>query len=255
MKERRSSTTATRAMAWIASPASAAPRARRQLRSSAGPIRNRASGFSPSAALRQGAEVSAPGGGQAGQRPVQRLGSPHRPDDRRRSPAVRPAAPSSWCASRRFVPETPCPWRLRILSSSPFFPCSKWFWHPGSAASETDLRTGETTVAAAEGGASSAPSVRLLESGRPDPFAAEAEITVALPARSHLRVPVYDVTGREVTRLADGPAPARRHVIPWNSRRGRRGNGDDLPAGVLLGAPRLRRTGRSAGDGSREVNV
>ncbi|MFQ5599498.1 MAG: beta-propeller fold lactonase family protein, partial [Candidatus Krumholzibacteriia bacterium] len=59
----------------------------------------------------------------------------------------------------------------------------------------------------------------------PNPFERGATISFRLrrPAE-HLRLDVYDVTGRRVARILDGPRSAGQHSVPWEARR--------LPGGV-----------------------
>ena len=168
MKERRSSTTATTATVWIASPASAAPRARRRLRSLAGPIRNPPSGSRLSAALRQDAEVSGSRSRSSRRTSRSTARAPHRPDDRTGAPGSAGSTVQLVRLAGGLIPETPYHWRLRVLTSRR---SSRAPSGPGTRATpaETDLRTGETTVSVTEGSASPAPSVRLLEAVSPNP--------------------------------------------------------------------------------------
>ncbi|MBE0643208.1 MAG: T9SS type A sorting domain-containing protein [Bacteroidetes bacterium] len=47
-----------------------------------------------------------------------------------------------------------------------------------------------------------------LHSAYPNPFTSAAQLSFALPAASHVRIAVYDMTGREVAVLVDGLRPA-----------------------------------------------
>ncbi len=72
----------------------------------------------------------------------------------------------------------------------------------------------------------SAPAALHVEPGYPNPFGEATEIAFSLSAPSEVRVVVFDVLGREVARLVDGPLDAGRHQV-------RLGAGA-LPSGVYL---------------------
>ncbi|MBS1261455.1 MAG: hypothetical protein MAG453_00776 [Calditrichaeota bacterium] len=65
-----------------------------------------------------------------------------------------------------------------------------------------------------------------VESVYPNPFNPVASITVALPERAELAVTVFNVIGREVARLADGPISAGRHTFTFD--------GSSLSSGVYF---------------------
>ena len=50
----------------------------------------------------------------------------------------------------------------------------------------------------------------------PNPSAGPADIEYSLPREAPVRLRVFDVAGREVARLVDGPQPAGRHVAIWS---------------------------------------
>ena len=64
----------------------------------------------------------------------------------------------------------------------------------------------------------------------PNPSAGPVAIEYALPREDHVRVRVFDVSGREVSRLVDETRPAGRHVATW----GAASSGRSVPAGVYL---------------------
>ncbi len=68
-------------------------------------------------------------------------------------------------------------------------------------------------------------------SAHPNPFNPRTEISFAMPAAGPCRLTVFDVTGREVAVLADGPRDAGTHVVAWDGRDTR---GDALPSGTYL---------------------
>ncbi|HEX8297532.1 MAG TPA: S-layer homology domain-containing protein, partial [Rubricoccaceae bacterium] len=51
----------------------------------------------------------------------------------------------------------------------------------------------------------------------PNPFAGSTAIEFALSAPAEVTLAVYDVTGREVARLADGPMEAGSHRVMWDA--------------------------------------
>ena len=83
-------------------------------------------------------------------------------------------------------------------------------------AAEGELTTAETNV----------PKAYVLHAAYPNPFNPSTEIRFDLPEASDVRLAVYDVTGREVTRLADGPMGAGSHRVRFEAA--------GLPSGVYL---------------------
>jgi FlgD Ig-like domain len=65
----------------------------------------------------------------------------------------------------------------------------------------------------------------------PNPFRGSVRMTLSLPAPGDWTVDVFDVHGRMVRRLGDGPFAAGRHEITWD---GRRSNGRSAPAGLYF---------------------
>jgi hypothetical protein len=55
----------------------------------------------------------------------------------------------------------------------------------------------------------------VLELNRPNPFRPSTEIAFVLPRASTIALSVYDVAGRRVANLWEGPTPAGRHAIAW----------------------------------------
>jgi 1,4-alpha-glucan branching enzyme len=82
-----------------------------------------------------------------------------------------------------------------------------------------------TTAGAADTAETPAPF--RLSPAHPNPFRTEAWFTLAVAAPQHVRVEVYDATGRRVARLHDGPMEAgRAHAFTVEAGR--------LPAGLYL---------------------
>jgi hypothetical protein len=107
-------------------------------------------------------------------------------------------------------------WRLRILTDSPLAPHSPWLWLPGNPVTEADLRTRAPNV---DVPARPGEEARLwLEHPAPNPFRTGTELRYALPTRGSVRVAVYDVSGRQVSVLAEGDREAGPHVLRWDGR-------------------------------------
>ncbi len=75
------------------------------------------------------------------------------------------------------------------------------------------------------GGAPPAPAL-AMEEAAPEPFGARAHIRGALPRAARVRLGLYDVTGREVRVLVDGPLPAGPFDAPLE--------GAGLPSGIYF---------------------
>ncbi len=75
------------------------------------------------------------------------------------------------------------------------------------------------------------PASFALLAPRPNPFSSATAIRFDLPRASHVRIEVFDVQGRRVAVVADGPAEAGRHAARWD------GSGElglRVPAGIYL---------------------
>jgi hypothetical protein len=129
------------------------------------------------------------------------------------------------------APGTVYHWRMRIASDSPLFPRSPWLWQPMNAMNEGDVRTGGTANGVAEDAAPPAQVGLALEPASPNPFSDLTEVAFTLGERAAADLGVYDVQGRRVAKLAEGPHAAGRHAVRWN---GRDPNGRRLPAGVYF---------------------
>ena len=70
------------------------------------------------------------------------------------------------------------------------------------------------------------PTAFRLFPNYPNPFNPSTEIRFALPEASPVSLVVYDVTGREVARLVDGPMPPGTHRVTFDASR--------LPSGLYL---------------------
>jgi hypothetical protein len=56
---------------------------------------------------------------------------------------------------------------------------------------------------------------QLAVSVHPNPAWGSAVIRCSLPKQSHVQLSVYDVAGREVSRVVDGVLPAGVHALSW----------------------------------------
>ena len=83
-----------------------------------------------------------------------------------------------------------------------------------------------------------------LKPNYPNPFNPVTTIYFVLPAASHVRLTVYDLTGRTVTTLVNGVSDAGYRSVVWQ---GRDASGQSVPAGVYL----YRVTASSLGSGER----
>jgi hypothetical protein len=63
------------------------------------------------------------------------------------------------------------------------------------------------------------PQEFTLEQNYPNPFNPTTEIHFALPEATNVQIIVFDVRGREVLRLADGPMEAGYHNVSWNANK------------------------------------
>ncbi|MBD3367078.1 MAG: choice-of-anchor D domain-containing protein [Candidatus Eisenbacteria bacterium] len=62
------------------------------------------------------------------------------------------------------------------------------------------------------------PTVLALKPAVPNPFRSRTAVRLLLPAPAEALVEIYDVSGRRVATLADGPLPAGVNRLEWNGR-------------------------------------
>jgi hypothetical protein len=65
------------------------------------------------------------------------------------------------------------------------------------------------------------PAAFALQRNQPNPFAERTTIRFALPVASRIRLEVFDLLGRRVRTLANGPYDAGEHEISWDRRNAR----------------------------------
>jgi hypothetical protein len=71
-------------------------------------------------------------------------------------------------------------------------------------------------------GVEETPLAFALEAIHPNPNPGPVRVTYTLPQAARVRLAIYDLTGREVGRLADGVVPAGQYVSVWDARVGGR---------------------------------
>lgn len=95
--------------------------------------------------------------------------------------------------------------------------------HQGYAADAhnvvTPLRAGAKHTAAVKPAPQSAPAAALAKSGllgnAPNPFAANTSVRFSLAAATPVKLEVFDIAGRKIATLADGPMAAGAHAVTW----------------------------------------
>jgi endonuclease/exonuclease/phosphatase family metal-dependent hydrolase len=75
------------------------------------------------------------------------------------------------------------------------------------------------------------PSSVALSRATPNPFLDETAVRLSLPSSTTVIVEVYDVAGRRVATLADGPLPAGENRLSWDGRDER---GRDVASGIYF---------------------
>lgn len=83
-----------------------------------------------------------------------------------------------------------------------------------------------------------------LSQNWPNPFRAKTEVRFSLPQRSNVKLGVYDVAGREVASLSDGPWDAGSHTVSWS---GRTASGSTARGGVYFVRMAVGTSGGGAG--------
>jgi hypothetical protein len=90
--------------------------------------------------------------------------------------------------------------------------------HEGWDASDADFTLWGTVSGVEPPALKDAPDEVILTVSSGNPLTAEARIEFAVPTASHVRVAVYDITGRLVTGLVDDHVSEGYHAIPWNGQ-------------------------------------
>jgi hypothetical protein len=74
-------------------------------------------------------------------------------------------------------------------------------------------------------------ATRAALTASPTPFQTSTELAFTLAAPAAVRLAIYDVSGREIRELLNGPAPSGRTQATWDGTDAR---GQRVPAGVYL---------------------
>ncbi|MCP4571198.1 MAG: hypothetical protein GY838_02490 [bacterium] len=118
-------------------------------------------------------------------------------------------------------------WRMRLASTSPYFPRSPWLGLSWNGASELDLRTG---TAASAVGDTPGPLARGLVAS-PNPFNPTTEFSWTLGESQAVHLKIFDARGRLVRNLVAGHRSAGPGIAVWD---GRDDAGRDLASGIYL---------------------
>lgn len=112
-------------------------------------------------------------------------------------------------------------WRVRMASSHPLHPLGRWFYHAHNATSIPTIRVGvgPDVPAPPDDPPPPAPAWRFqVEDPFPNPFNPDVTVAFTLPARARVRVTVFDVAGRMITRVADRTLDAGPNAVTWDGR-------------------------------------
>ena len=71
----------------------------------------------------------------------------------------------------------------------------------------------------------------MLAQNTPNPFRGATQVRFSLPEPSRVDLRVYDISGREVTKLAEGDWTAGEHTVTWS---GRTRDGNTASGGVYF---------------------
>lgn len=96
--------------------------------------------------------------------------------------------------------------------------------------SRTEYEYG-TPTAIGEDTPSALPNGLTLRQNYPNPFNPSTQIEFSLPSKSAVKVEVFDILGRIVSRLYQGELPAGDHTVIWD---GRSAAGDRVASGVYF---------------------
>lgn len=77
---------------------------------------------------------------------------------------------------------------------------------------------GENKDAAVQQSADALPKAFSLAGNIPNPFRGATTLHYTLPSASDVTIEVFDMLGRRVAMLVDGPQKAGRHEVRWEAR-------------------------------------
>ena len=75
----------------------------------------------------------------------------------------------------------------------------------------------ETLVAVDDQERNIRPDQLALHQNFPNPFNPSTTVSFSLPSNTHIRLGLYDLTGRQVAELINGNLPAENHQLVWNA--------------------------------------
>ncbi|MCI0721229.1 MAG: S8 family serine peptidase, partial [Acidobacteria bacterium] len=105
----------------------------------------------------------------------------------------------------------------------------------GQQASDTHIIIEGSTFAgkyaASENSIQALPEVFSLSSNYPNPFNPSTQIRFAIPTNSHVRVDIFDILGRLVTRLLENDLSPGTYRVVWN---GQTGTGEAVSSGIYI---------------------
>jgi len=96
------------------------------------------------------------------------------------------------------------------------------------------------------------PQSFLIEQNYPNPFNATTRIRYRMPKEGDVTLTLYDVLGREVTRIAEKHMTAGNHTLVWDARDEK---GGDVPSGVYICELKIEHHGRQLWKGTRKLVV
>ncbi len=148
-----------------------------------------------------------------------------------RIPVARPtASDAAWSATLQLLAHGPDrAYRLRPVAGTP-----------------------EYIAGTASGSTLAAPARVTLEQNAPNPFNAATRLRFGLPQAGRVRLELFDVRGRRVARLWDGPRDAGWHAILWN---GRDDSGRPVASGVYIYHVEAKEGGRVIGSTTGKMAV
>jgi hypothetical protein len=98
--------------------------------------------------------------------------------------------------------------------------------HPAQRTTSARFQISVSNVTTTGESPGAAPAAFALDEVYPNPFAAEATVRYSVARATDVRLTVYDLLGREVARLAEGPHEAGHHTAMLN--------GSNLASGVYF---------------------
>jgi hypothetical protein len=111
-------------------------------------------------------------------------------------------------------------WRARYATKNLFFPFTPWFGPHQRGPSQRHIATAGAPLAVGVDPLPRAVGAVALAPASPNPSAEGMSLTFSLPRAGAARLALYDVRGRLVRSLFDGPAVAGETRVTWDGRDG-----------------------------------